>query len=380
MKVEQRVWTEENGWNSPSSSFFKENSQLVFLFCGSNVVKNEPILNEVKESYPNSIVIGCTSAGEIIDTRVYDESLVITAIVFEKTSINPYLEKIDNPDKSFETGKELIKKVSTDNLKHVMIFSEGINLNGSELVRGIMEDIASDVGLSGGLAGDGNNFKETFVIYKGEPITNGVIALGFYGNSIRIGHGSLGGFSPFGPERLVTKSKGNILYELDGQSAVELYKKYLGEEKSKDLATNQFFFPLSYRDKDMQEGVVRTILTVDEENDCMIFAGDLKEGGYAKLMKTNPLKLVEGSDKAAQFCVETLNSDTPDLAILISCVGRKIILKQRVEEEVEAVKSHFNNGVSITGFYSYGEIAHFNFTKSCQLHNQTMTITTFKES
>ncbi len=380
MKIEQRVWTEEKGWNSPSSSLFTEKSQLVILFCGSNIVKNDKVLNEVKESYPNSTIVGCTSAGEILETQVYDDSLVVTAVVFENTPISSHLEKIESPENSYQTGKDLIQKIPSENLKHVIIFSEGIHLNGSELVRGIRENIPANVGLSGGLAGDGISFKETFVFYNGEPIKNGVVAVAFYGDRIQIGHGSMGGFSPFGPERLVTKSKGNILYELDDQPAVELYKKYLGEEKSKDLATNQFFFPLSYRNKDMEESVVRTILTIDEENNCMVFAGDLKEGGYARLMKTNPFKLVEGSDKAAQFCVDSLDSDTPDLAILISCVGRKIILKQRVEEEVEAVRFHFKNGISMTGFYSYGEIAQFNFIKSCQLHNQTMTITVFKEN
>lgn len=184
---------------------------------------------------------------------------------------------------------------------------------------------------------------------------------------------------PFGPERLVTKSEGNILYELDGSSALSLYKEYLGEEKSLDLATHQFHFPLSYRDEKMKIPVVRTILNIDESKDAMTFAGDIPQESYVRLMKSTTDRLVDGAIHAGQTAIDSVKTKDPDLAILISCIGRKIVMAQRVEEELEAVRDIFGSSTTITGFYSYGEIAHFNPFEPCQLHNQTMTVTTFTE-
>ncbi len=190
----------------------------------------------------------------------------------------------------------------------------------------------------------------------------------------------MGGFVSFGPQRLVTKTKGNVLFQLDDQPIIELYKKYLGDEKGTDLAKNQFNFPLSFRTEEMKTPVVRTILAIDEKSGSITFEGDISEGGYCRLMKTNFERLINEAITAAETSLSSMGNESPDLALLISCVGRKIILNQRVEEEeVEAVRDVLDYSPVITGFYSYGEIAHFNQFERCELHNQTMTITTFKE-
>ncbi|RJQ51925.1 MAG: hypothetical protein C4530_19405, partial [Desulfobacteraceae bacterium] len=188
----------------------------------------------------------------------------------------------------------------------------------------------------------------------------------------------LGGWDPFGPERLVTRSKGNVLYELDGQSALELYKRYLGEH-AKELPASGLLFPLNMRTAESDSGVVRTILAVDEADQSMTFAGDVPEGAHVRLMKANFDHLVDGAIGAAQTSYEAIGSRSPELAILISCVGRKFILKQRVEEEVEGVQEVLGADTVLTGFYSYGEICPSAPRANCELHNQTMTITTFAE-
>ena len=155
-----------------------------------------------------------------------------------------------------------------------------------------------------------------------------------------------------------------------------MYKKYLGEQ-AKDLPGSGLLYPLSIRTKDGKESLVRTILNINEEEKSLIFAGNMPEGNYARLMKANFDRLIEGSSNAAQ---NSLHSNKPELAILISCVGRKLVLDQRIEEEVEVVRAVYGDNTAITGFYSYGEISpSFNFA-TCELHNQTMTITTFSEA
>ena len=201
---------------------------------------------------------------------------------------------------------------------------------------------------------------------------------GLYGSHIKIRSASLGGWDPFGSERLITKSKGNVLYELDGQSALELYKVYLGTH-AKDLPGSALLFPLCLRSDDSKGGLVRTILAVDEKTQSMTFAGDVPEGTYVRFMKANFDRLIEGAVGAAEKSM-SLKKASPELALLISCVGRKLVLKQRVEEEVEGVREIFGPKTAITGFYSYGEISPFTPNAKCELHNQTMTITSFMES
>ena len=258
------------------------------------------------------------------------------------------------------------------------MLSDGLNVNGSELTRGLREALPTGTSLTGGLAGDGADFKETEVLYNGETAARRVGVVGLYGDQLQIGYGSLGGWDPFGPDRLITRSRGNVLFELDGQSALALYKKYLGEHAS-GLPATGLLFPLSLKLPDTEERVVRTILAVDEQQESMTFAGDVPEGLYANFMKANFDRLIDGAHAAAVTSCSSLRSSRPDLAILISCVGRKLVLKQRIEDEVEAVREVVGDQATLAGFYSYGEISPFVPHARCELHNQTMTITTFKE-
>jgi hypothetical protein len=265
-----------------------------------------------------------------------------------------------------------------EKLAHVLVLSEGLRVNGSELVCGLSKHLPEGITVTGGMAGDGARFGETCVIWDCIPESDSVAALGLYGSRLKIGFGSLGGWDPFGPERLVTRSRGNVLYELDGHSALGLYKKYLGEH-AKGLPATGLLFPLSIRTKADETPVVRAILSVDEKEESVTFAGDVPEGSYARLMKANFDRLIDGANGAAKTCYQALGSNSPDLAILISCVGRKLVLKQRIEEEVEAVRDVLGEKAVLTGFYSYGEISPFTPGARCELHNQTMTITTLSE-
>ncbi len=232
--------------------------------------------------------------------------------------------------------------------------------------------------VTGGLSGDGTRFAKTYVLAGGEPRQNVVAAVGFYGERLRVGYASLGGWDPFGPDRLITRSSDNVLYELDGKSALSLYKQYLGEHAS-GLPSTALLFPLNVRVPGGDTPVVRTILAVDEDRQSMTFAGDVPEGSHAQLMRANFDRLIDGAGGAAVTSAGALGDHPAELAILISCVGRKLVLKQRIEEEVESVRDVMGAGTVLTGFYSYGEISPFTPSGKCELHNQTMTITSLCE-
>ncbi|MFM7313942.1 MAG: FIST signal transduction protein, partial [Cyanobium sp.] len=229
-----------------------------------------------------------------------------------------------------------------------------------------------------GLAGDGGRFEKTLIVAGDAPLADSIAAIGLYGDAIKVGFGSLGGWDPFGPQRTITRSAGNVLYELDGRSALDLYRSYLGEHAA-GLPATALLFPLQIRRQGEVDTLVRSILNVDEETGSMTFAGDVPVGATVQLMKTNYDNIVEAASSAARACRESLPDCRADLAVLISCVGRKLVLKQRIEEEVEAVERVLGTSTLITGFYSYGEICPATTHSSLELHNQTMTITTLSE-
>jgi len=378
MKTEQNIWTKKTGWQPSAPGTLGKSAQLVLVFGSTDLLKQSPLLKELISAYPDARFVGCSTGGEICGTNVYDDSLTTLAIHFEKTTIRTYEVDASSISESFLAGERLAALVNPTNLSHLFVLSKGVNVNGSELVKGLEKNLPENVVITGGLAGDGPRFQETFTFSDGEPKNNTISAVAFYGHNLRVGYGSVGGWDPFGPERIVTSSKSNVLYELDGKNALEIYKQYLGEH-AKGLPATGLMFPLGIRGQEATTSLVRTILATNENEQSLTFAGDVPEGYHARLMKVNFERMIDGAAKAAKNCQETIDCPKVELAILVSCVGRKWVLKQRVEEELDAVRETFGKDTVLTGFYSYGEIAPLAGTKQCALHNETMTITAFSE-
>lgn len=377
MKIEQCRWTVNQGWE-PNSPNRNQSAHLVLVFGGTDILKTENYPQYFRQIYPNATIIGCSTAGEICDTQVTDDTIVVTAIEFEHTQIKGNYLPITKTADSFAIGAKLAESFPKEDLVHLFVLSDGLIVNGSDLISGLRSQLPEQVTVTGGLAGDGSRFAETLILWNELLEKEIVAAIGIYGDRIKIGYGSLGGWATFGSKRVVTKSQGNILYELDGLSALELYKKYLGDH-AVGLPASGLLFPLSLYNAEGDRSVVRTILSIDEAEQSLTFAGDIPEGSVVQLMQTNFERLVDGAIGAAQTSISHWAEGSPDLAILISCVGRKLVLKQRIEEEVDGVREVMGQSTILTGFYSYGEMAPASIGERCELHNQTMTITTFSE-
>lgn len=354
-------------------------ADLVLIFGGRELLENVALLASVVRNHPSWVYSGCSTSGEIAGDNVQDDTLVVSEIFFSQSRIEQVELSIDSFPDSYTAGEALIKQMNLNGLRHIFVLSDGLHVNGSELVRGLRNNCPNQVNITGGLAGDGQLFEQTLVINKAGVARGKIItAIGFYGDSLNIGFGSFGGWDTFGIERLVTKSKANVLYELDGTPALELYKSYLGSLASQ-LPSSGLLFPLSLRYAADHQPVVRTILSVSEKDQSLTFAGDIPQGSYVRLMKANIDRLIDGAITAAENTLKPMNVNGPELSILISCVGRKLVLKQMVEEEIEGVRQVLGSKPVFTGFYSYGEISPFSADAKCELHNQTMTITTFSE-
>jgi hypothetical protein len=381
MRVAQKLYIDGNFAVDTGDQMTGAGPMLVLAFGGKEVLINDNIYDKLKANYALADIVLCSTSGEIFNAAVFDNSVSVVAIEFEKTKIKTVSININNVADSFEAGKTLFTRLHGEGLAYVLIISDGGLVNGSQLVKGIEQVNTCNIPVTGGLAGDADKFSFTIVGCNEKPATGNIVAVGFYGDNLNIGHSSLGGWEIFGPEKKVTRSVSNCLYEIDNKSALDLYKQYLGKYAD-ELPGSALLFPLYVRPEGSLDSVVRTILSIDNEEQSMVFAGDIPEGSYVRFMKANFDKLIDAATHAASNSLlqfPAANSEKPKLALLISCVGRKLILGKRVDEEVEAIKDIFGEATLLTGFYSYGEISPITPNATCELHNQTMTITTFNE-
>ena len=363
-----------------ASHAFKDPARtLVILFGPSHLLDAPGPIQTVLSAYAGAATIGCSSSGEIFGTRIQDDTLVVGLLEFDSTTVRSASAQVTDPEHSFDAAQTVAKQLMDPTLRGVLVLSDGLGVNGSELIRGLNAILPSRVVVSGGLAGDGDRFKRTWVVKDGLPVSGYVTAVGFYGSAIRLTHGCKGGWDLFGPERLITRSQGNVLYELNRKPALQLYKDYLGDLAS-GLPGTALHFPLAIRHTQQDtKHLVRTILAIDETSQSLTFAGDMPEGAYARFMRANFDRLIQGASDAATLAAAPGTASSPTLSIAISCVGRRIVLGERTEEEVEAVFDVLPKGTQQIGFYSYGEISPYS-TGQCDLHNQTMTLTTISEA
>ena len=379
MRLETRFFQEAHGWSAPLPAAMDGARTAVFAFGASSFATRPERLVELRRAFPRSVVMGCSTAGEIVGDRVQDEGIVLAVARFEAVDLRAASVPIGRGEASFEGGAEIARQLARPDLRAMIVLSEGLEVNGSRLVDGMNSVTPSSVVVTGGLAADGDRFRATWV-FDGETVASRrVVVLGLYGEDLAVTHGSKGGWDIFGLERRVTRSDGNILYELDGKPALRLYKDYLGERAS-GLPATALLFPLSMRaDAGDEKQLVRTVLSVDEAAQSLTFAGDIPTGSIVQLMRANFDRLVQGASDAATQARVTQAGASDILSLAISCVGRRLVLGERTEEELEATLEVLPSRAKQVGFYSYGEISPF-ASGSCDLHNQTMTLSTIAEA
>lgn len=385
MRTDELAWSQPKGWaqRDPSGPRIEGNkTDLVLYFGVREALACGARYGELREKFPKAHIVGCSTGGQIHNDDVTDDEIAAAALAFDATKIRLACELAKAPEHSRACGDAIGRALAAPDLAGIFVLSDGLNVNGSELVAGITAVAGENVPVTGGLAGDGAQFKETLVGADCAPRKNTVAAIGFYGSAICIGHGSAGGWDEFGPRRRITHSAGNVLYKLDGEPALDLYERYLGEE-AKGLPGTALLFPLRIYNPDRPEhDLVRTVLAVDRDAHSMTFAGDMPEGWVAQLMRGNFDNLTAGAGDAARQASANIakHGDRSGLAVLVSCIGRRLLMGQHTTEEVEAVGAEFGSRMARLGFYSYGEISPHAVSGVCELHNQTMTVTTFTEA
>lgn len=372
MKVTPLHW--RGSWTGPAPG--PGRPALVLAFADPALESLDGPLGDLVTAYPDAVVAGCSTAGVISGTRIEDGVVGAVAVEFDRTEVRSAVTTVDGAEGSRVAGKEIAARLMSPGLRGMVVLSEGLAVNGTELVDGVADVVGPDVIVTGGLAGDGDRFERTWILADAAVGSNRVVGVGLYGEALRMGHGSRGGWDIFGPERRITRSSGNVLFELDGRPALDLYVDYLGE-LAEGLPATGLLFPLSISAEGEGGEVVRTILAVDAEARSLTFAGDIPEGATAQLMQAHFDRLVSGAEEAAHRA--HLDGAGDILALAVSCVGRRLVLGERTEEEVEATLDALPPGTTQAGFYSYGELSP-HADGRCALHNQTMTLTTIGEA
>lgn len=349
-------------------------ASLVLVFGSVKRFGEAKLQTVLKARYPTAQIIGCSTSGEITAAGVFDDSLQITAILWEKTVQRVTHTKMSGMQNSFETAAGLAKQLKSDTLKAVLVYSDGLNVNGSELLEGF-KSVLGEVPVMGGMAGDGFGFSKTVQLFN-ETISDGlVIAVGLYGNSLIAATGVGRGWKPYGPPRKVTKSDKNVVLELDGKPALPLYKMYIGDHSSKGLPGSGLKFPFAVIEEGKRDiEKIRTLLAINNDTNSLTFAGNVAEGETVRFCQSTHDRLVEGAGDAAHLVADHASTNQAGLAVCVSCVGRKGVMAEQVIDEVKLVQQILGTQTALTGFYSYGEFAPRPDTADSVLHNQTMTI------
>lgn len=377
MLIRQEALTAKMALKDLSSSSPLPNANLVLVFGSVKRFGDAKLASILKERYPTAQIVGCTTSGEINPSGVFDDSLQITAILWEKTMQRAVHVKMSGMQNSFETAAGVAKQLKAESLRTVLVFSDGLNVNGSELLLGF-QSVLGDIPIVGGLAGDGGAFVKTLQLFNDTISDNLIIAVGLYGNNLITASGALGGWKPYGPPRKITRSQKNVVFEMDGKPALPLYRMYIGEHYAKGLPGTGLKFPFAVIEEGKRDvEKVRTLLAIDSTNNSLTFAGNVEEGETVRFCQTTHDRLVEGAGGAAHLVTGNLNGanmSQPGLALCVSCVGRKGVMAELVSDEIKMVQQILGPQTSLTGFYSYGELAPRPNTNDSVLHNQTMTI------
>ncbi|UXX78736.1 FIST C-terminal domain-containing protein [Reichenbachiella carrageenanivorans] len=378
MLVEQRKWSKNENWKILSNHQLGDRANLVFVFGSTTLVQDQKRFDEIRTLYPKAEIVVSSGSGEILAGKVEQHTLNVTAIHFEKTQIKTLEINLADVKDSFDAGAHISAQIEKDNLSNLLIFSDGKEINGSHLLTGLQFNLSESVPITGGLAGSYDPFAATYTGLNTIGKTGKVIGIGFYGSHIQIGYASQSGWTPFGPERFITKSTNNILFELNEEPILDFYKKYL-EGLFVNIEEAIRMFPLGIKAENGNERIMRSFLSYNPENGGAQFAGEMPEGIKVRMMRSNINSLLDSAEEAAKNSVIPFKSSPPDLALCVSCSGRQFILQDWIDQEVEAIVLGLGSPIPVTGFYSYGEIAPQAKNQKSELHNHTMTITTFKE-
>jgi hypothetical protein len=346
-----------------------------WLFCspGENL---KALVKGVYETIGTPTLIGCTTDGEISTEGFSIGSSVLGGIASDQIEFELALVEHISGD-SEQAGRDLATAFS-DEVCYIQLFSDGITGNGSAILRSMAAGFKDTIPVAGGTSGDAGKFKATWQFQGDRVYSDAAVAIGFKGK-FKLGTGVWSGWAPIGLPKRVTRAEGNVLYELNGESALSVYERFLGRH-AKRLPGVGVEYPLGIIGQ--FEGpnghdhlLLRATMSVNWEEQSIQFAGEIPEGAMVYLTCGERASILDATEKAARLAIDDLGQDVePAIVFFYSCMARKTLLGLRTKEEIERVRTQFNPDVPIIGFYTYGEFCRVNRGGPSLLHNETATL------
>jgi diguanylate cyclase (GGDEF)-like protein/PAS domain S-box-containing protein len=354
--------------NDDLTSFVEKNSisnsksLLIQIFTAHNVEENiRQILSELVELLPDAIIIGSTTDGEIAHGESSRNGTVISFVEFEKATLK---YAVDISSDSFQRGERLAKKLKTDNSKLFILLSEGLHTNGENFLKGI-ESIAPDIKIAGGMAADYANFQKTLVFTKDFILANGAVGVSINSDELEIFNDYNFSWQKIGKKLKITKSEGNIVYEIDGRSAVDTYKHYLGEKVAYKIPSICIEFPLLIEENNTL--MARSVIAASGDG-SLTFSANMPEGSEVYFGYGNPEEIL----KHTNVIPSKLKKFEPEIIFVYSCMARLHFVGPMINQELKPLADI----APMSGFFTYGE---FFSNEHNRFLNQTMTVLAMRE-
>lgn len=350
-------------------------ADLVFVFGSVGILETPNFYSVLKDSFPNAHICGASCGSSILSESLVSDQCTILAIQFKAAQVRNLKVKISDRHDVDGVIHEIHKHFPLNNLKGLCILVDGFAINSGGLISNLTKKFPS-VPIFGGLASDGDAMITSCVMNNGIGEKGIISVSGFYGESLSISTALAGGWQRFGPERLITKSHDNILEEIDGKKAVQLYKEHLQKEHL-NLPHDGLMLPLSVYPKDHPElGKTRSVIGITDDEKALVFAGDVPKGHQARFMTSSIQSLCRGAEEA----VATLKPNGDGFAIAFSCIGHHMFLSSMTEDELDVLTGCLGPNIPLVGFYSNGEICPIGGKHESALHNQTTAIALITEA
>ncbi len=341
-----------------------ESAVLVQVFCGSS---DEAfighLLQMIAAGLPGAVVIGSTTSGEILEGKMYEGETLISVSVFESARISSSFAVGD----SYECGRTLARALMEEDTKSVIMFADGLTQNGQVLLEGFSSAAGSDVLVSGGMAGDNQQFQKTSVFHGTEILQNGAVAVALSSPTLHVFYDYSLGWTPLGKELTITRAEGNRIIEIDHKPVLEVYAKYLGDEIVARAPDSTIEFPLIFTQGGVN--IARSMIAALEDG-SVLFAGNIDEGKKVRFGIASNTMIEEH----ARSVFEDAKPRPVEGMFIYSCAARKAFLGKGLEQEFAPL----SRLAPQAGFFTYGEF--FHTSGSNELLNITTTLLCLSES
>jgi hypothetical protein len=359
-----------------------------FVFWGVDHDATE-IAETLRTKLPDVPTIGCSTDGEITSAGLSVDSVTLMLLASPRMRAKAHV--IPNLSEDSErAGIELAKALHDDEARVLMLLPDGLTGNGSAIIRGAQEILGRQFVIAGGTAGDRGRFVKTFQCADGKAHTDALIGLMLYSPTpLELGYGVMSGWRPIGIAKEVTHAEANTVYEIEGETALDMYSRFLGD-KASQLPGIGVEYPFALVDrygevdtKGIREGesyfLMRAPMVVDREKGAVTFAAEIPQGSRIKMTRGKSDEVISASREAASRSLEGLGGP-PDAVFFFSCMARKVVLGRRTNLEITAAQEVLGENTPMIGFYTYGEIANCGETfPMCRFHNETATFLAIRE-